>query len=415
MWCYKVQPNNQVMNKMKLAKTKVKSTKSRLFVLGLLLAWLVTSCGTPTTVVTNAPSLPTTQTSPTQPVATPTGSVATTSAAATTNQAGSVAAPTTLVVAATTQAVVPSGDFQNPVLNADFPDPYVLKVGSTFYAYATNAGGKNIQVTSSTDLVNWKTPAEAMPILPPWANPDSTLVWAPEVASVNGHYDLYFTARDSVSNKQCVGVATGDQPDKFSSNSQQPLVCHPNQGGDIDQDVFRDTDGKLYLYYKNDGNCCGLTTHIFVQSLTSDGLNVSGQPIQLISNDQSWEGAVIEAPTMFKHDGNYYLFFSGNDYSGLNYAVGYATCKAATGPCQQASENPILKSSLNKPPVIGPGHQALLQVGNQTWMFYHAWEVTAAGKGDRRLLWMDKVDWVNGKPQVEGPTTKPQPVPDVKS
>ena len=122
----------------------------------------------------------------------------------------------------------------------------------------------------------------------------------------------------------------------------------------------------------------------------------------------------LKRPQMFKHDTGYYLFFSANDYSGADYAVGYATCKSPTGPCEQAAENPVLKSSLNKPPVIGPGGQSLLQVGDQTWIFYHAWEVTGAGlKSDRRLMWLDKVSWQNGKPVIEGPTTGPQPTPKI--
>src|SRR5579859_1471784 len=56
--------------------------------------------------------------------------------------------------------------FVNPVLNIDFPDPDVLKVGNTYYAYATNGNGFNIQVTSSTDLVHWQRVKEALLRLP---------------------------------------------------------------------------------------------------------------------------------------------------------------------------------------------------------------------------------------------------------
>ena len=373
----------------------------------LLLVGLLAACGdataTPTTIPATASNSSTTAVTSNPATTTTTiTTIAPTTAASTT-------VPATTAPAATT---IPVGSFQNPVLDADFPDPYVMKANNLFYAYATNAGGKKIQVTSSTDLVNWKTPAEALPVLPPWATVNSTLVWAPEVAFINGHYNLYFTARDFTSDKQCVGVATGDQPTNFSSASTAPLVCHPADGGDIDQDIFQDSDGKLYLYFKNDGNCCGLPTHIFVQPLTPDGLNVTGEPTQLLTNTVAWEGRVIEAPSMFKHDGKYYLFFSGNNYADATYAVGYATCTTALGPCQQAAEDPILKSVTGgASPVIGPGHQALLEVGEQTWIFYHVWEATAAGQGDRRLLWMDQLNWVNDKPVVHGPTSSPQADP----
>ncbi|MFF5701400.1 hypothetical protein ACFY7H_02635 [Streptomyces sp. NPDC012794] len=40
-----------------------------------------------------------------------------------------------------------------PVLDRNFPDPDVVRVGRTYHAYATNGDGKNIQHATSTDLV----------------------------------------------------------------------------------------------------------------------------------------------------------------------------------------------------------------------------------------------------------------------
>src|SRR3712207_8021969 len=47
------------------------------------------------------------------------------------------------------------GQFVNPVIDQDFPDPDVLKVGDTYYAYATNTQIVNIQAAKSQDLVQW--------------------------------------------------------------------------------------------------------------------------------------------------------------------------------------------------------------------------------------------------------------------
>jgi beta-xylosidase len=151
-----------------------------------------------------------------------------------------------------------------------------------------------------------------------------------------------------------------------------------------------------------------------VQELSPDGLSLAGEPVRLVRNDKQWEGNVVEAPTMVKHEDRYYLFFSANNYAGLEYAVGYATCETVTGPCTDAPENPILKSQLQKPPdmVIGPGHQTLISVGDQDWLVYHAWEVLTGGRrGDRRLMYMNRLEWQGGKPVVVGPLTGPQPVP----
>ncbi len=308
---------------------------------------------------------------------------------------------------------VSQGTFANPVLRSDFPDPGILRVGNVYYAYATNAYGKNIQVARSNDLVRWDLLNDALPSLPSWAALGGSYVWAPEVIQLGNTYVMYYTARDMRSDRQCIGVATSDRPDgKFKDHSEHPLICQVDQGGTIDPSPFRDGD-KLYLYFKNDGNCCAMTTYLYVQELAPDGLSLLGKPTPLIQNDRVWEGSVVEAPSMFKHNGRYYLFFSANSYADSSYAVGYATCQSPTGPCEQASENPILASRLTqKPRVMGPGGQSILQIGNQTWIVYHAWEVTPDGqRGDSRFMCIDRISWQNDKPHVQGPTTDPQPLP----
>jgi beta-xylosidase len=307
----------------------------------------------------------------------------------------------------------PSGPtFSNPVIRENFADPHLIEVEGTWYAYATNSSNKNVPVSTSTDLVRWTISVDAMPALAQWVRPGNT--WAPEVQKVASNFVLYYTARDKTSNRQCVGVATADKPEgKFRDNSHQPFVCQVEEGGTIDAHPFQDGE-KLYLYYKNDGNCCGIPTYIYVQELAPDGLSLVGEPVRLVRNDRAWEGRVVEAPTMIKRDEQYYLFFSAHNYAGHEYAVGYATCESPMGPCEDAPENPILQSNLQSPPnlIIGPGHQTMITVDEQDWIVYHVWEVVGGGRrGDRRQMWMDRLDWEDGRPVVQGPTVGPQPAP----
>ena len=320
----------------------------------------------------------------------------------------------TLVLSLALSAAAQSAEtFQNPVLSSDFPDPYILPVNGSYYAYATNAFGKNVQVSRSDDLVHWDLPKDAMPTLASWVRLGRPDVWAPEVMQVGGRYLLYYTARDEASGKQCLGVATSEAPEgKFRDENDHPFVCQTSEGGSIDAHPFRDEDGSLYLYWKNDGNAVGMATYIYVQELTPDGLGFLGEPVRLVRNDVAWEGGVVEAPTMWKREGRYYLFFSANSYAGLEYAVGYATCDTPTGPCEDAPENPILASRMEEPLVIGPGHQAIVKdKAGQTWLVYHAWQVTGGLRGNSRFMWLDRLEWREGKPAVEGPTAAPQEAP----
>jgi beta-xylosidase len=337
------------------------------------------------------------------------------SAGASTTAPATAEATEAEATAEATEFVPPEDSFQNPVLRADFPDPGVIKVDGTYYAYATNGSSQHVQLAVSTDLVNWDVKSDAMPALAPWVRLNSSDIWAPEVIEIDGTYVLYYTGRDDESGKQCVGVAVADKPEgKFKDTNDAPLVCQTEQGGTIDPSPFRDADGTLYLYYKNDGNCCSKPTNLYVQALAPDGLSLVGEPVQLVRNDATWEGNVVEAPTMFLHDGDYYLFFSANNYGGHEYAVGYATCETAMGPCEDSPDNPILASRLpEKPLVIGPGHQTIIQDDDgDLWLVYHVWEVLSSGiRGDRRFMYIDPLVFEDGVPDILGPTTGYQPEP----
>lgn len=311
------------------------------------------------------------------------------------------------VGAALTTAVAACGGtdgprYRNPVHASDFPDPFVLRVDGTYYAYGTNGNGKEVQTLTSTDLVHWRAGGDALPDVGRWAYPGKT--WAPEVlARDDGSFVLYYTANGG---GQCVGRAVGEDPaGAFVDRWREPLVCQRSEGGSIDASPFRDDDGSLYLLWKNDGNALGRTTYLYGQRLSSDGTELEGEPQRLASNDVRWEGGVVEAPTLWKEDGRYYLFYSGEAFDSELYAVGYATCEGPLGPCDDAGENPILKTGCG---AHGPGHQALVRdAEGDTWIVYHAWDATFG----QRQVWLDRIRWQDGRPVVEGPTCEEQPGP----
>ena len=56
----------------------------------------------------------------------------------------------------------------------------------------------------------------------------------------------------------------------FKDGKAEPLVCQFELGGTIDANPFRDSDGRLYLYYKSDGNRVGKKTAIWGQKLAAE-------------------------------------------------------------------------------------------------------------------------------------------------
>lgn len=303
--------------------------------------------------------------------------------------------------------------YTNPVYNDAFADPHVLRVGNTYYAYATfdAENPANIRVVQSEDLSTWGNLRDALPALPKWAALAVGNTWAPGVIQVEDQFAMYYTARDQKSNRQCIGRAISSDPaGPFRDDSAQPIVCQVDLGGSIDPYPFREDDGKLYLLWKNDGNCCALGVSLWIQELSPDGLSLLGQPIKLLNRDQGWEVPLIENPAMLKHRDKYYLFYSANKWDSPYYAIGYAVCETVIGPCEKPLDEPWLKYI---PQATGPGGQSFFtdDDGN-LWMAYHAW--TGADIGDQigeRTLRIDLVTFEGDKPVTNGPTYTPQLLP----
>ena len=310
-----------------------------------------------------------------------------------------------------------------PVYEDNFPDPFITLHNGEFIAYSTN-DGPNLPMLTSRDLVHWTSVTtfggkriDGMPRMAPWAKADRT--WAPEVIRIGNNWLLYYTAASAKKSMQCIGVAVAAGPKgPFVDTSEEPLICQTDEGGSIDPDPFRDADGKLYLYYKSDGNAVGKHSFIWGQRLSDDGLRLVGEPVALASDDKNWEWQLVEAPSMVKSPNGYQLFYSaafyGWDYPKerlSNYATGYADCAGPLGPCSDDADNPLLHSFNDREAgcLSGPGHPAIFQVGKQHFMAFHAWAATQGCRplDSKRYLYIAPLFWKDNKPHL-GPSLRVQ-------
>ena len=146
--------------------------------------------------------------------------------------------------------------YANPVIDADFPDPAVIRAPDGFYyAYATQTkvGDKwvNIQLARSSDLVTWQQLGDALPAKPNWAAKTQDF-WAPHVSRHGDTYYMYYSAKPDSSDERhglCLGVATAGGPLGPFVDKGKPLKC-----GDgfvnIDPMAFDDpATGKHLLYW----------------------------------------------------------------------------------------------------------------------------------------------------------------------
>lgn len=280
-------------------------------------------------------------------------------------------------------------------LDTDFPDPSVVWGGDRFYAFATNGGPRNVQMSTSTDLVHWTAPVDAVPVLPAWAKPGYT--WAPDVAKIGDQWVMYVSI---------VGVATGHCIDRLVAAAPGgpyvpvdggPLVCDQTGGnGAIDPSVFSDASG-TYLYWKADG---ARAQQLFGVALTPDGMAFAGAPRHLLTASASWQQSGIENPSMVTGGGADWLVYSGAYWATGRYAMGYAKCAGPLGPCEEmTSGGPWVATTGD---VVGPGAGAVFAAPDGVLrLAYHAWSGGPGyGAGGQRLLHIETIDVTGNGPEV---------------
>ena len=306
--------------------------------------------------------------------------------------------------------------FRNPVLDQDFPDPTVFKVGATFWAYATqtflgNGQRINIQMASSPDLVHWTYKSDALPARPAWSTVTWNF-WAPHVifAPEQGKYIMYYSA-DADTSGMCIAIATSAVPQGPFTDAGAPLVCGSGFSH-IDPMAFDDPiSGKHYLYWGSDRQ------PIVVRELAADRVHFAAGSVEAAvvqpNGAAPYEG-LIEGPWVIKRGDFYYLFYSGNDCCSLpnpHYAVLVARSASPTGPFQKLGEalgsgNRVILDAGDY--VRGPGHNAIITDSNgNDWIVYHAVDPANATLSDnrsvRRPMLIDRIKYqTTGWPYVEG-------------
>jgi len=244
-----------------------------------------------------------------------------------------------------------AGIYRNPIIKANLADPTVIFHQDHYYLYATGDvdGDNGYRAYTSTNLVHW----QRGPVV---FRPGQRNVWAPDVwrDPSPGKFYLYYTA------SKTVGVAVADGPLGPFSNPRKLF------DDAIDAHLFRDDDGKLYLYFVQVPGF-----RITVQQMRTPTEPV-GESKVVLQPESAWEkraGHVTEGPWMIKRNGLYYLLYSGSGANTPDYAVGYATATNPLGPFQRAPHNPILHRNEG---VFGPGHGCAIQDrASQWWFVYH--------------------------------------------
>ena len=279
----------------------------------------------------------------------------------------------------------------NPLVTEDgeimrVADPCVCTYDGKYYLSASSDDG--LVSYSSEDLQTWKE-VGLIEILPA-DDPLKTMIWASEVHEHGGKYYLTYSGWNPETKTLDTNLGVGDCPWGPFTLTASPLI-HIEGKNAIDANIFVDDDGEAYVYFSENGSSEEYPKgYGFLRQarLKPDFSGIEGEIMPVNDCYAEWELKSVprgvlcnEAPTVFKHDGTYYMTFSANETHMGDYAVGCQTATSPLGPWKKYESNPLICSSpADGPRSIGglpiidsPGHNGIIfdKEGNPEYIIYH--------------------------------------------
>lgn len=143
-----------------------------------------------------------------------------------------------------------------------------------------------------------------------------------------------------------------------------------------------------------------MRTPVYAQRLGADGVTFLGEPTIVLANDREWEGHLIEGPWVTRHDGRYWLFYAGNDFSTPAYGIGVAVADHPLGPYVKQDE-PLLRSTREW---TAPGHASVAPgPDGAPHLFFHAFHPGTGGYNVFRALLTVRLSFAGGQASVDEP------------
>jgi arabinan endo-1,5-alpha-L-arabinosidase len=290
----------------------------------------------------------------------------------------------------------------NPVSDSGCADPFSwYSESASSYLLQCTGGGLPLSSSPSMDMTaHFSVRGDSLGGTPaPWASVPGQR-WAPENFECNGdvcareeNYAFFSSSSDATGNTHRVGYAiseSGAQPYAWNEYSSTYLDLGNTAGGEIDQSVFVDDDGRQYLLWKSDDNNAGMTyTRLWMQEMAIGNASVAllGAPSVVLDSTGLWwvdswvvGGSLVEGPELIKEKDYYYLFFAAGKYCQDSYSEGVARSKSLWGPYEKM-QVPFLSTGIvglatsqGGKSLIGPGHGSLLRSREcgELFMIFHA-------------------------------------------
>ncbi|EHL80762.1 glycoside hydrolase family 43 protein [Coprobacter fastidiosus] len=277
-----------------------------------------------------------------------------------------------------------NGKYKNPVLDADYSDPDVCRVGDDYYMTSSSfACIPALQILHSKDMVNWRIIGTAIERLLPEERfsqmQHGNGVWAPSIRYHQGEFYIYYGDPDT----GIYMVKSKDPAGKWDN----PVLVKAAKGI-IDTCPLWDEDGNAYIVHGYAGSRAGLKSILGLIRMTPDGTRAIGE--SRIIFDGHIGNATIEGPKFYKRDGWYYIFApAGGVPTGWQTVL---RSKNIWGPYEWKIVMAQGNTNIN-----GPHQGAWVDTpdGKEDW-FFHFQDKEAYG----RVVHLQPMKWVDGWPVI---------------
>lgn len=294
--------------------------------------------------------------------------------------------------------IISAENYKNPVVDYSLPDPTVIKGDDGyFYLYATE-DIRNLPIHRSKDLVNWEFLGtaftdESRPDFEPNGG-----IWAPDINKIGDKYVLYYSMSVWGGEWTCgIGCAVSDRPEGPFKDCGMMFRSNGIKVQNSIDPFYIEDNGHKYLFW-------GSFRGIYAIELSKDGLSLKSgsSPVQIA-------GTAYEGTYIHKRGGYYYMFASiGSCCEGLKstYTTVVGRSTSLFGPYLDKKGQSMMDNHheilIHKnDSFVGTGHNSEIVSDNAgtDWLFYHA---VSVANPDGRVLMLDKIDWIDGWPSVEG-------------
>jgi len=238
-----------------------------------------------------------------------------------------------------------SGEFYNPILQGCYPDPAITRKGDDYYLVCSSfAMFPGVPIFHSNDLVNWTQIGHVLDRESQLDVHDTSIsqgVYAPGITYNENNDTFYMITTAFAGGAGNIIVKTKDPMKGWSDPINLDF-----EG--IDPSIFFDDDGKAYVVH-NDAPDMGKELYqghrvikVWEYDVEKDQI-IKGTDKIIVDGgvDLSKKPIWIEAPHLYKKDGEYYLMCAEGGTGGWHSEVVFKS-DSPKGPFIPAPSNPIL-------------------------------------------------------------------------